>query len=514
MLRLARYARVSTGEQTSVDAQLDTLITLAAQLGGSIVATETDVQTGFDSDRPGYQRILAMARRHEIDGVLVYRLDRFGRDHAESIRAVNELTKLSVEVHSASEPSIGDPFVRDLLLLLANREVRVLSDRVKMMHKAKAREGQWQSRPPTGYRIQTTGEGSAATKRLSPDPLKAPLVTQLFEAAAAPDATGHLPTVRELRDLAHAIGLTSGTGRELTRGHVHKLLTNPAYMGDVVYGRQANGKFEGKRNRPESEWTVVPDAHPALIDRETFARVQASFAQHLRIQGDARRSAWFLTSLIFCGHCGSRMFGANAGRSKNGSENYAYACQRYQSYGQCEMKQAGGKMLDALVKAEISQFRVTDDVRRAALVMLREQESAREQDANAQRSNLMRSRQRIERERRDLAQSYMDRGRGVVPHEVYAQLEAEKAQALEIIDRTLANLREVKALDISAELAALEMARWEEVEQDDPLWRGAAVLLIDRITVTKGEKRGEPVVSIAWTPAAQLIRTAVAQAVL
>lgn len=496
MLRFAAYARVSTGEQTSVPVQLDQLLSLALRLGGSVVMTETDVLTGHDERRAGYQRLLEAARRHELDGVLVWKIDRLGRDHVEGIRAAHELEMLGVKVHSATEPT-DDPFVRDLLFLLANRETRVLSDRVKVMHSAKAKAGQWQSRPPTGYVIHTAMKGRETFKSLTPDPLKAPLIRQLFEAAA----TGK-HTTRELRDLAHALGITSSSGRQLSRPHIHKLLTNPAYQGDVVHGRMANGKFEPRRWRPKEEWSVNQAAHPAIVDRETFARVQAVFEQHRRFPGDARKTKWFLTSIIFCGHCGSRMYGGSKGR-----DYHNYHCTGYASYGTCELKQVGGNGVDASVKAAMRGFVITADVRSHAEAMVREQEDARAQEAKSQRTNLVRQRDRLEKERRELAEGYMLRGRGVVPYEVYAAAEAEKVQALTIVDRTLATLEDLRPLDVSAELAFLELVNWDDY--DDEAWRGTAMLLIERVTVRRGEKKGAPVVEIRWTPAARVIRFAV-----
>lgn len=493
MLRLARYARVSTDEQSSVEAQLDALIPLAARLGGTITATETDVLTGHNDARPGYQRILALARSRTIEGVLVFKLDRLGRNHVESIRAANELELLGVHVYSATEPT-EDPFVRDLLLLLANRETRVMSDRIKLVHRAKAREGQWQSRPPTGYVIQTTGEPPHTFKSLAPDPLKAALVRQLFEAAA----TGQ-HSVRELQYLSHAIGLTTSSGKPLTRAHIHKLLTNPAYQGDVVYDRRANGKFEGRRARAAQEWTVVENAHPAIIDRATFAKVQAVFAQHRRIQGDPRKTRWFLTSLIFCASCGSRMYGSNAGR-----DNYSYTCSRHQSYGTCETRQVGGKFVDSYVRELLRQLVVTPEVRDTALAALHAVEKSRRAEAEAQRRQLLRSRRQHEARRKERADEYLARGLGVVAPDVFFALDAEQADAIAIIDRTLATLDEARPLDISAELAFLEAVDWEAF--DDAAWREAAVYFIERVDVGKGERKGQPQIIVTWSQAARLIR--------
>lgn len=502
MLRFAAYARVSTGEQTSIPHQLDQLLPLAMRLGGSVVMTETDVLTGLDAKRTGYQRVLEAARRREVDGVLVWKIDRLGRDHVEGIRAARELELLNVKVHSATEPT-DDPFVRDLLFLLANRETRVLSERIKMANRARAKQGQWMSRPPAGYRLKTTGEGQDLFKTLEPEPLKASLIRQLFEAAA----TGKY-SARELQTISHALGVTSSTGKELSRTAVHKLLTNPVYQGDVYFARQANGKFEGKHHRAKDDWVIVEDAHPAIVDRDTWARVQEVFAQHKRIQGDPRKTKYLLTSLVYCGKCGFRMYGSYAGKGKkNGLEHFSYQCGRSQSYGSCDTRLVGGQTVDALVKDAMRRFVVTDVVRAQAEAIVREKEAAREQEAVSQRRNLVRQKERVERERLDLARDYMSRGRGVVSPELYASLEAEKVQALSIIEHTLKTLEEVRPLDISRELEALQGIDWDDF--DDQAWRETAVLLIERVELQKGAVKGKPVVTIKWAQAAELILQAV-----
>ncbi len=68
-------------------------------------------------------------------------------------------------------------------------------------------------------------------------------------------------------------------------------------------------------------------------------------------------------------------------------------------------------------------------------------------------------------------------------------------------------------LDISTELAMLELARWEEVEAGDPLWRSTAELLIKRVTIKKGLTKAKPMVEATWSPAAAVIREAIEAAV-
>lgn len=506
MLRFAAYGRVSTDEQGSIEAQIATLAPMALGLGGTITMTETEILSGLDNHRPGYARILAAARRHEIDGVLVYKFDRFGRDHVESIRAVAELELLGVQVHSATEPT-SDPFVRDLILLLANRETRVMADRIKLMHRAKASQGQWQSRPPTGYVIKTTGEPPATFKTLEIDESKSMLIRRLFELAATGDYS-----VRELFDQARAMGLTSSSGAALTKPHIHKLLTNPAYAGDVIYGRAANSKFEARHRRDAGSWTVVRDAHPAIVDRETFDAVQAAFAQHKRVQGDIRKTGWLLTSLIFCGHCGSRMYGGSHGtKTKSGRENYSYRCARGQDYGDCEQRVVGGLTIDESVKASLRHLSVSAEVRGAALAAVEETERLRQADAQAQRRNLVSDRQRHEDKRLDLVAQALGHKSPKIAPDLYLRYEEREVSAIRIIDQTLASLDEVKPLDITAELEYLSAVNWDEFDAE--AWREAVVYFVERVTVKKGTIKGKPRVDVGWTDAARFIRELVAAAV-
>jgi len=181
--RFAIYARVSREEKgrpdhVSLDHQLDACRRYVEAQGGSVAFAETDVQSGLDPHRPAYQRILGYARAGRIDAAACWRFDRWGRDHVEAFLSFRELRDLGIEVLSASEPHT-DTFVRDLFLLLANRESQTISLRVKPAMRLRASVGQWQGRPPLGYRLV----GAKGSRRLSPGD-KAPLVRRLFELAA------------------------------------------------------------------------------------------------------------------------------------------------------------------------------------------------------------------------------------------------------------------------------------------------------------------------------------------
>ena len=77
----------------------------------------------------------------------------------------------------------------------------------------------------------------------------------------------------------------------------------------------------GKPNaifNPREAWTVVKNAHEALVDQGTFDAVQAKIQRRRRRPGQGYRThtkgngdAYLLTGLVYCQHCGRKMHGGH-----------------------------------------------------------------------------------------------------------------------------------------------------------------------------------------------------------
>src|SRR4051812_20586191 len=78
MLRAGLYARVSTVDQQTLTMQNRAMREYAARRGWTITLQVRDVNSGA-AKREARQKLLEAARRREIDVVLVWRLDRWGR---------------------------------------------------------------------------------------------------------------------------------------------------------------------------------------------------------------------------------------------------------------------------------------------------------------------------------------------------------------------------------------------------------------------------------------------------
>jgi hypothetical protein len=344
--------------------------------------------------------------------------------------------------------------------------------------------------------------------RLVLDPIKAPLVARLFDLAAS----GRY-SLRQLRDEAERMGLRFAGDEPISRTRIGTILRNPAYVGDVIYGRTPHGRFQARHHAPETEWSVSRDAHPAIVTRETFDAVQAVLTRNQSpgFQAGVRGSQYFLTGLVVCGDCGSRMYGGAGGSGRGKYHFYQYACVRGSEYGNCNTKSVGGVGVDHYVKEALAAINIGPVERARAAQLLREHENARLQDADQQRQNLLRDRQRHEDRRLDMARRRYDTD---IPAELYARLEAEEVQAIGIINNALKSLDEVKLLDISAELAWLEGRSLDQADFDLEAWQEFARLFIEKVVIHRPEGTRSTRwklnldIQIVWTPAASLIKEA------
>src|ERR1035441_6374104 len=90
MLRAGLYARVSTNDQQTIPLQIRALREYTARRGWTIALQVKEVGSGA-SQRQLREKLLDAARRREIDVVLVWRLDRWGRSVADLLATLQEL---------------------------------------------------------------------------------------------------------------------------------------------------------------------------------------------------------------------------------------------------------------------------------------------------------------------------------------------------------------------------------------------------------------------------------------
>jgi DNA invertase Pin-like site-specific DNA recombinase len=101
-VKAAIYARVSTTDQTCDNQLLELRRYCAARGWQAVEYVDTGV-SGAKDRRPALDRLMADARRRKVDTVIVWRLDRFGRNLRHLITAIEELNAAGVSFVSMGE---------------------------------------------------------------------------------------------------------------------------------------------------------------------------------------------------------------------------------------------------------------------------------------------------------------------------------------------------------------------------------------------------------------------------
>ena len=134
MFRAGLYARVSTNDQQTIPLQMRALREYAARRGWTMAMQVKEVGSGA-SQRQLREKFLDAARRREVDVVLVWRLDRWGRSVADLLATLQELQHLGVGFVSLTEAlDLTAPAGRAMagfLAVFAEFERDILRERVR-----------------------------------------------------------------------------------------------------------------------------------------------------------------------------------------------------------------------------------------------------------------------------------------------------------------------------------------------------------------------------------------------
>ncbi len=152
MFRAGLYARVSTNDQQTIPLQMRALREYAARRGWTVALQVREIGSGA-SARELRERIVEAARRREIDVVLVWRLDRWGRSVTDLLATLQELEHLGVGFVSLTEAlDLTTPAGRamaGLLAVFAEFEREILRERVRAGLAHARRNGKRLGRPAT-----------------------------------------------------------------------------------------------------------------------------------------------------------------------------------------------------------------------------------------------------------------------------------------------------------------------------------------------------------------------------
>ncbi len=331
--------------------------------------------TGGNMERPALQRLLTDISAGKIDLVVCYKVDRLSRSLLDFAKMMETFEKhgvsfVSITQQFNSATSMGR-LVLNVLLSFAQFEREIIAERTRDKVAATRRKGKWAGGTPLlGYDLDPRGG------RLLVNEEEAQRVRALFALYLEHQAL--LPVVQELERRGWAgkrwqtrKGRTRG-GRPFNKTSLYRLLTNVVYAGKVRYKDE-----------------VHPGEQPALIDPDTFGRVQALLRSHGPEVGppSLERFSALLKGLLRCVPCDCAMTPAHT--TRKGSQRYRYyTCVKAQKRGwqTCPSKSIPAAQIEELVLGQIHKMGRDPQVLRQVLTQVRQEDDARLSGLEAERA--------------------------------------------------------------------------------------------------------------------------------
>lgn len=346
------YARYSSHNQReeSIEAQIRAAVEFAARKNLRIVGQYTDsAKSGTSADRENFLQMIEDCAAGQFKFVIVHKLDRFSRDKYDAVTfkrklKINGVTLLSVMENLDNSPesvmleSCLEGMAQYYSLNLA-REV------MKGMKESAYKATHLGGIAPLGYDVDP------ATKKYVINAAEAAIVRYIFESYA-----GNVGYNRILEYL-NGMGYKSKRGKPFGKNSLYSILSNEKYVGRFVFNKKLEKDVSGRRNpqvKPREEWIVVEGGLPAIIDVEMFDLVQSKMENNKRNGGRFKaKEIYLLSGLIFCGECGSGMYGNTRLSGRKTSKYSSYKCGDKANHKGCENKEVRKEYLENYVLDEL-----------------------------------------------------------------------------------------------------------------------------------------------------------------
>lgn len=328
------YVRVSPGKGQAAKVDEPDGYSLPAQLGAckrkaasikSVVIEEfiERSESAKTADRPELQRMLQFVKEHSVKYVIVHKVDRLARNRVDDALINLALKQAGATLVSVSENIDQTPsglLLHGIMSSIAEFYSRNLATEVIKGSVQKAKNGGTPGKAPVGYLNVRHMVNGLEGRTVEVDPERAPLMRWAFKAYATGDWT-----IRTLLAELTERGLMTvpgpkTPGRPLTISHLHRLLRHPYYVGIVRY---QGVLYQGK--------------HEALVDNETWQRVQELLTAKYLTGERHREHPHYLKGSIYCGQCGSRLIVCHA-KGRGGTYPYFICIGRQQKRTDCKLR--------------------------------------------------------------------------------------------------------------------------------------------------------------------------------
>ena len=352
-LNVAAYCRVSTDAEdqlNSYNAQMsyyrEKIMSNPKWRFVDIYADEGITGT-LARKRDDFLRMIGDCEKGKIDLILTKSVSRYARNVVDSLSYLRKLKAMGIgiffeeqNINSLTEES--ETYI-GIYSVIAQSESENISGNVKWGIHKRMQNGTYACRfNLLGYRRDEK------TKEPYIVPEEAETVRKIFDMFLE----GY--TTTQIKAYLESNGMLTRQGKlEWNREVIHAMLKNEKYVGDVIYQKTFRTDPISKHvivNRGQKDKYLISNNHPAIIDRETFMRVQTELARRsnkkktsdLATTGLGKYSGKYaLSEIMYCGDCGSP-YKRKTWSQKGYEKKIYWRCQNRIEHGEKYCKKSKG----------------------------------------------------------------------------------------------------------------------------------------------------------------------------
>ena len=301
--------------------------------------------TGTTMKRPGFQKMLTAIEAGYISAVFVKDLSRLGRNYIEVGKLTEEFFPLHdirlVAVSDGVDSDEGEDDFTPFKNIMNEYYAKDISKKRRIVNKMKGNAGVPLSPPPYGYIKNPDDprfwvieqEAAEVVRRIYRMALEG---YGLAEIAARLAADGVVNPTYYWRSRGTSRGGSKSTVEPTKWGHttVKKILTLQEYCGDVINFKSYSKSYKMKKRieNPEENRAIFLNVHEAIIDRQTWEKVQALQKGTRRKKPTVTQTPSVFSGLLKCPECGGNL---NFHFNQNNDIKF-FSCQNHNSgYRKC-----------------------------------------------------------------------------------------------------------------------------------------------------------------------------------
>ena len=302
--------------------------------------------TGTTMKRPGFQKMLTAIEAGYISAVFVKDLSRLGRNYIEVGKLTEEFFPLHdirlVAVSDGVDSDEGEDDFTPFKNIMNEYYAKDISKKRRIVNKMKGNAGIPLSPPPYGY-IKNPDD----PRFWVVEPEAAEVVRRIYrmalegyglaEIAARLAADGVVNPTYYWRSRGTSRSGSKSTVEPTKWGHttVKKILTLQEYCGDVINFKSYSKSYKMKKRieNPEENRAIFLNVHEAIIDRQTWEKVQALQKGTRRKKPTVTQEPSVFSGLLKCPEYGGNL---NFHFNQNNHDIKFFSCQNHNSgYRKC-----------------------------------------------------------------------------------------------------------------------------------------------------------------------------------